>query len=868
MTLKLSIRTEFLLPGVAAQLRRCSRGPALKYHHVDLIRSLPSRSWVVVVVSLFVLEAPIHAESDTAEAWRKEGWPMIQELCLDCHNDEYQEAELSLSGYETLDDMRGSEGAMQRVLEMVRFGAMPPEDYALPTVDERKRLTELLDQSLYSVSCDLRPRPGKVTARRLNRGEYNRTVSDLFGFPIDVANRFPSDEVGAGFDNNGDVLSLSPLMIEKYLEAAEDISRQVLIDPETLPRVEAHRPSDQMIVHGPSDFGSFNGLFFNNETLIWAEYDIPTSGEYLIKVRGGRSSQNATDESLAIYDEGGELIVCKEINYYGGGGSSQSFDFKLDLKKGQRKLFVRLADDNDKKASLDDSVVRSDRIQISEDDRRLAYENAKKVPVPNRRLSRDEFPIMIRSLDVFGPTRTPEELLPPSQWKIIRKTPRHRRDRWYDVEPAAIECLKPLMRRAFRRPVDDEEVERYAGLVTGATERGESFYRGMQIAVSAVLVSPSFLFRIEHPPEDVADATEPVPLTSHQLASRLSYFLWSSTPDEWLLSEADKDKISEKKLPSIVQRMLSSPKSESLATEFATQWLGLRNLDVHEADTSRFEAFTPTLRNAMKRETQLVFAEALKNNLPVADLLTLDQTFVNQELADFYGLDFSGEDDFKKVSLSDSSRRGILSHAGILTFTSNPDRTSPVQRGKWILENVLGTPPPDPPAGVPELDEPETAHEGASLREQLEIHRADPACAACHRVMDQLGFGLEAYDAIGRFRNDKQDNAVDSSGVLPGGREFEGPAELAEVLGRTEAAAFAKTFTERLMTFALGRELRPSDRCVIDAVVAKTADNGFRMADIVSEVVLSETFRYYDWEPTELTAQRNQTDENPRSVQR
>jgi hypothetical protein len=404
------------------------------------------------------------------------------------------------------------------------------------------------------------------------------------------------------------------------------------------------------------------------------------------------------------------------------------------------------------------------------------------------------------------------------------------------------------MRRAFRQPVPDDEIKPYVALVKQATDRGESFHRGLQIAVSAVLMSPRFLFRVETPPVDWEPEEDgSVALTPQQLATRLSYFLWSSLPDEPLLKDAEEGTLDAKQLEAHVARMLADPKADAMAQQFAAQWLGLRNLDTHEADTDRFGSFTPSLRMAMATETESLFMHLLRGNRPVTDLLTSDFTFANQELAEHYGIDGITGDTFQQVSLQGSQRRGLLAHASILTLTSNPGRTSPVKRGKWILENILGTPPPEPPSGVPELEETKTASDNATLREQMEIHRSDPSCASCHRVMDELGFGLEQYDAIGRFREADGSAPIDASGELPGGRSFLGAAELCEILSKTESEAFARTAVDRLLTFALGRQLTPTDRCTVDAIVEKTAPQGHRIQDLIVEVVRSRPFRYYEW---------------------
>lgn len=789
-------------------------------------------------------------DGDASEHWASTGWPLLQKYCLDCHNQDTQEAELDLSSFQSLDALEGvvqGGGSMQRVLEMVRFGAMPPEDADQPSPEERKSLVTSLDRTMFAVSCDLRPRPGKVTARRLNRAEYNNSIRDLFGIDLRPADAFPSDEVGAGFDNNGDVLSLSPMLIEKYLSAAEEVSTKVLIDPATLPKIDDERPSDQLLVHGEAKTGRFNGRFLAQGTFVWADFEIPVAGEYRIRIRGGNARRDQDPTTFAVYDQNGLLRGKDELKYYGGSGQSERFEFRVTLEAGRQRFFAQPLQ---REHQLEVGKTKSQ--EFAELDNKLiaeAVERQKRTLKPDDGLDTIKFPFMIRHISVEGPSEPPRDAFPPSQDQILRRYAKHRDDRWHEVEQSARECLRPLMRRAFRGPVTDEELEPYAKLVSIATERGESYYRGLQIAISAVLVSPRFLFRVEMPTEQSKLEDDGIAkLNQHQMASRLSYFLWSSTPDDRLLDDADKGKLAGKNLEQHVRRMLDDQKSDALGRQFASQWLGLRNLDVHEADTDQFRTFTPTLRSAMARETELLFLHMVRKNRPVAEMLTSDFTFLNEQLASHYGINDVSGDEFQQVSLKDTARRGILSHASVLTLTSFPTRTSPVKRGKWILENILGTPPPDPPPGVPELEETKTASAAASLREQMEIHRADPTCAACHRVMDQLGFGLEQYDAVGRFRDLEGKSEIDASGELPGGRSFNGAAELTEILRKTESEAFAHTVTERLMTFALGRELTPSDRCTVDEIVSKTSKQKHRFIDLILEVVKSRPFQYYDWE--------------------
>ncbi len=837
---------------IVARWRLLAASPLVLVHYLVLLCLVPL--WFV---SSEVLQAAdrevVGAAQRATSQWEKTGWPMLQKFCIDCHNQDNQEAEVDLSLLENLNGSEAASASMQRVLEMVRFGAMPPDDADLPTDTERKELVNAIDGALYSVVCDMRPRPGKVTARRLNRAEYNHTIRDLFAMDLRPADKFPSDEVGAGFDNNGDILSLSPMQIEKYLDAAEAVSQDVIIDPATLPQMEFEVAPDQILVHGETRTGRFNGRFLAPDAFAWVDVSVPVKGEYEIRVRGGNSAKGKPKSFVAVYDEKGILVELDDLEYFGGSGRADSFRFRVELAKGKHRFAMEPLEQ--KPSGLKIGKTYSKRFDSM--DRQIvrdAHERRNHPLKPDNDIDTSDFPFMFRSVEIEGPIKTPDHLLPPSQWKILRRVAKHSQGKWSGVDQAARESLKPLMRRAFRGPVTDDEVKPYADLVQKMCDHGESYYRGMQVAVSAILVSPRFLFRIETPPDGWKPPSEnssddlSVPLTPHQLATRLSYFLWSSTPDDWLLTQADQNHLSGHALDYAVKRLLADPRSDALASQFAAQWLGLRNLAEHEADTKKtFKDFDPKLIDAMSRETQSLFMHLIHQNRPVGEMLTADYTFLNTDLAKHYGIKHES-DDFQKVSLQGTPRRGILAHGSMLTLTSNPTRTSPVKRGKWILENVLGTPPPDPPANVPELDQAKAAAANASLRDQMELHRQSPTCSSCHRVMDQLGFGLEEFDAIGRYRTMDGKLPVDASGVLPGGRKFTGAAQLSDVLGKTEREAFARTVTERLLTFAIGRELSPSDRCVVDEIVLKTRDKDHRMADLILAVVKSRPFQYYDWQ--------------------
>lgn len=781
------------------------------------------------------------------DQWRQQGWPLVQSYCIDCHNADSQEAEISFSGFDSVDRMADQQVMWQRALEMVQFGAMPPDDYDQPTDQERAALVEQIEKVLYSAACDLAPKPSKVTVRRLNRAEYNNTIRDLFGLDLRPADAFPSDEVGAGFDNNGDVLSIPPMLLEKYMDAAEEVSQQVILDPSTLEEVNTERGGDALITEGDAWVGSFYGHFLAKDAFVWTEVEVPYEGRYRMEVYAGATKVKAK-KRIGVHDADGRLLEVCEFDHYGDGGGSDRQSLDVPMKAGiNRFLLVPL--EEDQKPEPGD---RFDGVDSLTKERIAAgREQVGKSLKVDRGMPEDRLVAMIRRVRVEGPRETPEHLYPSSHKQIITVTPRFKGDDKISVTEAAEKSLRPFLRRAFRGPVDDQTVKAYAGLAKAATDNKESFERGMQVVISAVLVSPRFLFRVELP-EGKPQPGETLPLTQHQLASRLSYFLWSSAPDETLLDLADQGKLSEDQvLRDQVRRMLEDPKAEALADNFAAQWLGLRNLDGFEADPKQFPEFDEALRQAMRQETRLLFLDVVRENRSILDLLDSPTSFINQRLAEHYGIPGVEGDEFRRVAVDGVGRGGILTHASVLTLTSNPSRTSPVKRGKWIMENVLGTPPPEPPAGIPALEETATARPGATVREQLEVHRENPSCASCHRVMDDLGFGLENFDVIGQFRQRDGQQPIDASGELPGGRPFDGALPLVRMLRETESGKFARTAAMRLLTFALGRELVPGDRCFVDEIVQQSAQSDHRFVDLATQVVLSKPFRYHTLEGAE-----------------
>ncbi|HBJ38755.1 MAG TPA: hypothetical protein DDZ51_29190 [Planctomycetaceae bacterium] len=780
--------------------------------------------------------------------WQAGGWKMVQRFCIECHNAKYQEAEIDLSPFESLKHAESNPEVWTRALQMIRFGAMPPEDAELPTDEERRAMGDSIDTAVYNVTCDLRPKSGRVTARRLNRVEYNHSVRDLFGMSIDLSSDFPSDEVGGGFDNNADVLAMPPMLFEKYLDAAEKVASTVLLDPASLKKETLEMSGERIAITGEGATESFYGRLFPKESFGWVEFEVELPGVYRVRLSGSAASKERGSQAVIIYDADGKPLH-SELFKHADDGGSHTATFSHEFAAGKTRLIVAAIDEVPKAIADVQPFPAAERL----DEAALAAgrEQFEKSLEVNRKIDFETMAFLFRKMSVEGPSDFPKESLPPSQSMIAKRVASKRGDKYTEVDRAAKACLEPLLAKAFRGPVDDSTVDRYVGLVVAATDRGASYHRGLQDAITAILVSPQFLFRVELPAAGMEpDEAGEVALSDYQLATRLSYFLWSSMPDDELLRLAKEGKLRDAKvLDQQVDRLLRDPKAKSLAQQFAAQWLGLRNLEGMPRDESVFPGYDAELVKSMAGETERLFTYILQENLPVGELLDADYTFIDQRLAKHYAMELpaggtEGEA-YRKVSLADQPRRGVLTHASILTLTSYPTRTSPVQRGKWILESVLGTPAPEPPPNVPELEESESVTANLSVREQLAAHRANPSCASCHRVMDQMGFGFEDFDAVGRYRGGP---GIDASGELPGGRVFNGGKDLAVTLRKTESSRFAMTVTEKLLAFGLGRELSPADRCITEQIAGHCQPNDYPLADLVKQVVASRPFQYFQVE--------------------
>ncbi len=727
--------------------------------------------------------------------------PFLKTHCADCHNAESQEGGVIVNGLATVDQLLKERKTWEKVYRMINAGAMPPSDYdAQPTEDSRKEVAKILYDELYNFDCAQIHHAGRSTLHRLNRAEYNNTIRDLFGISMTPADEFPQDDVGEGFDNIGDVLSVPPLLMEKYLDAAETIAAAV-IDTRDFSKgltQTFNAEKTESTAGGDPDGEGFRML--GSTGTVSATVTTPSEGKYKIRIRAMATQAGDADAKLELQIDS-EKVAEFEVK---GHRKPNWFEHDFTLTAGRHKIGGSFIND------FYDPEAKDKRRR----DRNLA----------------------IGTIEVTGPEGGGEAAWHETHRRFVTVRPSDS----VTVKEAASQVLRPILYRAFRRPVADAEVARFSELVDrNVTEFKETYDYGLYVALQATLVSPDFLFRKEADPEG-NDAERK--LNEYEVASRLSYFLWSSMPDEELFKLAENKRLFDPAiLQAQIERMLHDDKANALSRNFASQWLNLRNLTDVQPNPEMFPDFDDALRSAMRQETEMLFGTIVKENRSIDDFLNADFTFLNERLAKHYGISGVSGDQFVRVSLEGTKRSGILTQASILTLTSNPGRTSPVKRGKWILENILGEVPPPPPPGVPPLEEATKDTASLSLRERLEIHRKDPGCASCHKTMDPLGMGLENFDAIGRWRDKEGDRDVDSTGELPGGEKFSGPIELIGIIrGRQEQ--FHRAFAERLLTYALGRGLEYYDKCAVDQALVLMKQRGNRFSALVEGIVISDPF--------------------------
>jgi mono/diheme cytochrome c family protein len=730
--------------------------------------------------------------------------PVFAKYCLSCHNDKKMSGGMSLEPFSDTASARKSHDLWDKVKEMVANKQMPPKSKPQPSDAERKAIVAWIDSVAIKVDCGLARDPGRPTIRRLNRSEYNNTIRDLVGVDFRPADDFPSDDVGYGFDNIGDVLSMPPILLEKYLAAAEKILDKAIVVPKPIKvSKDTFRPQNVRTTLGPFANQQGKRIALTQNGAAFFQYDFPYEGEYILRARA--YGEQAGDELPKLSIEYDRKPV-KDHDVEAVEGKAKLYEARVNVTQGRHDVRFAFTNDFEDKDAAD----------------------------PKKR----DRNLYIEVMEVEGPFKPVRPEPPLTHRRILFVSAESPADR----TAAARQILERFATRAYRRPVKPDEVARLLKLFQFADQAQEPFERSVQHALKAVLVSPQFLFRIERD----ADPNNPEaihPVSQHELATRLSYFLWSTMPDEELTRLADQGKLREPGVLSAqVRRMLKDPKSSALTENFAGQWLMLRTLATMTPDKGTYRSFDPSLRSAMVRETELYFDHVMREDRSILEFLDSDYTFVNDRLAQHYGISGVTGSEFKKVTLTDRNRGGLITQASVLTVTSNPTRTSPVKRGKWILENILGTPPPPPPPDVPELEEDSKAVLAGSLRQRMEKHRENASCAVCHAKLDPLGFGLENFDGVGAFRETDGKFKIDPSGELPDGSKFSGPAELRKVLV-AKADQFRRALSEKMLTYALGRGLEYYDRCAVDDIMSALKSGDDKFSAMIIAIVQCDPFQ-------------------------
>ncbi len=863
---------------------------------------------------------------------------MLEQYCYDCHADGADKGHFALDAHKDyaalLADLELWDHARQQIVTHV----MPPDKKPAPSLAERDEIVAWIDDVVFWVEPG-KEDPGHVTYRRLNRAEYDNTIRDALLIDIHPANEFPPDDTGYGFDNIGDVLSLSPMLMEKYLRAASQVAAEAM---------KVRAPEHAHLLIGASKFWNQKGetsewegaRWFNSEAEIATKLKAPADGTYKLTIKASATPAGDEAAKMRVAVDGKELGVFEITKLFKGDKTGwQSIVHEIKLKRGETKLTLAFLNDHYDAANPDpnkrDRNLALDEVQLDgpfglatpKPSRFLEWLlDGRPVGAPAMELSGENFEkgegdsrldtgainlaangYVKHFLEIDKPTALHFKIKAGAQQagdepvkceaRIAGKTigafnvtakdqapqwflcdadlpaGRHELQLWflndfYDektkadrnlwihevtVSQRGVDALSAaempalvdkMGRRMFRRPLGDPEKKKWSDFAALAIKEGEPPLGAVQLVLEGMLVSPAFLFRgSAQPAGDVVDGTALI--DEHSLASRLSYFLWSAPPDDRLLQLADKGEL-RKNLPAEITRMIADWRAWAMAENFAGQWLQLRDIDLVSPNTKRFPDFKGGVAYSMKKETQMFFDHILRGNRSVIEFLNADYTFLNSTLSRYYGLDGpkGGErDKFEKVSLTGTPRGGVLTHGSILTLTSNPTRTSPVKRGKFLLENIIGIPPPPAPGDVPPLDEEKIRFDKLTLRQQFEAHRSAASCAGCHAFLDPMGFAFEHYDAIGRWRDTEKGQPVDAAGHLVRGQDFKDLTELRAILVRDMSADFTRSLIENLLTYGLGRGLTYQDRNAVRDLASRAAAAQHRFQDIITSVCQSVPFQ-------------------------
>ncbi|PHS18696.1 MAG: hypothetical protein COA78_01550 [Blastopirellula sp.] len=762
----------------------------------------------------FALAEPVKSKARALPDFRKQIEPILETHCYDCHGFGEQEGDISLDSFTSLEEHRKNEKLWLSVWKNIRSETMPPSTEAQPTAEEKKLIEKWIEGSVFKLDPSS-PDPGRVTIRRLNRTEYHYVIQDMLGVDFDTSEAFPIDDTGYGFDTIGDVLSISPLLMEKYIEAAREIVKRGV--PTDGPSILTTKLYGSHLKNTKNPKITADSLPFTQERTVEGKRAVKHAGRYRVSV---------------------DMTVM-------GSDEATSNTAKLKLTVNNQELKQRdLGWDNRKHIllSADVTLDKGDnlfQLQITPD---AAAEEGEQ-----------DLTLKVRTIDIQGPLDGSSLEYPPNYQRIFF-------DGLPPTEPAdravyAGKILDYFGSKAFRRPIDELTLDRLVSMAMAIDQQANrSFEDGIAHALTAILSSPRFLFRAEIQPEP-NNPNAILPLDDFALASRLSFFLWSSLPDDELWALAEQGKL-KSQLHQQVDRMLADEKSDRFVENFVGQWLQTKDVETNLIDPriilgikdlkEAFKIYNRQARKSMRLETEMFFADLMRNDGRIETLLHSDYTFLNEELVKYYqieGLDVKGSE-LRKVKLpADSHRGGLLTQGTFLIVTSNPARTSPVKRGLFILDNILGTPAPPAPPDVPALEEVTKKAKNVSMREALAIHREKPLCNSCHSRMDPLGLAFENYNAIGQYRDNDHGKPIETGGTLITGEEFADIRELSQVLATDRRQDFYRCLTEKMLTFALGRGIEYYDTPTIDIIVAELNSDHGKLSTLIHQIVDSAPFR-------------------------
>jgi hypothetical protein len=747
----------------------------------------------LVLATSLLLPGWAIAAVDTA-GFEKNVKPILKNTCSGCHNATVMSGGVNLLPYLDASTVAEDRPSWEKIVEKIGSGEMPPKGIPRPPQPQVTAFTNFIHGEFDKADALVKPDPGRVTARRLNRNEYKNTIRDLLAVDFRADKDFPTDDSGYGFDNIGDILTISPVLMERYMNAAETIaSRAMGADP--LPKKPLEAAYDKN-----------RGLRRLDFSTVEASHRVDFDGEYTVRFGfPGERGKDAKPVKMNFWMDG-QLLGTLDVET-----KPSTLVYFDPFSDGEMRIYLPEGDHVFRAAFLNDDFVKTI-------DPKDAYNNKK-----------NKF---IGSITFIGPF--PSKVEKASRKKILICDPA-------SGHACVEKIVANLAYHAYRRPVTKQEVASLMKFVAMAKSSGQSTDQGIQLALEAMLVSPEFLFRIERDPNPL-DAEKVHRLSDIELATRLSYFLWSTMPDDELLTLAVAGKLRDPAtLDAQVKRMMTDKKAGAFADNFAGQWLEIRNLDSITPDPQKFKAWNPQLKDEMRTETNMFFEHVLSENRPISDFIDAKYTFLNEDLAKFYGIDDVKGPDFRRVELTTDQRGGVLSQGSVLAVSSYPSRTSPTIRGKYLLNNILGTPIPPPPPDVPAFDDSKIGAE-VSMRKQLEAHRNNPVCASCHDRMDVLGFGLENYDAIGKWRTMDGKFPIDVGGTMPNGKTFKTAAEMRTIL-LAGMPQISRCLIEKIMTYALGRGMQTYDNRSIEQIDKTLAADGYRFQTLVYEVVRSLPFQ-------------------------